>query len=75
MNCSQCAFWHQSHPAQGQMAAGFSRPPLPPGFGNCRRNSPVVFPLPPVALASQPQTAWPVTHAEDLCGDFKEKTS
>lgn len=75
MTCSQCVFWSQSQPAQTQMAAGFSRPPLPPGVGNCRRNSPVVFPLPPVAVASQPPTVWPVTHADDSCGDFKGKAT
>ena len=73
MTCSECVFWKQAQqPPQAQMFGG---PPLPPGFGNCRRNSPIVVPVPTMGMPSPPPTVWPVTREDDSCGDFKEKTA
>lgn len=75
MTCSQCIFWKQSQAPQPPAFGSIPQPSPPLGFGNCRRNSPMVIPMPTIGMPTVPPTVWPVTSPDDSCGDFKEKTA
>jgi hypothetical protein len=47
--------------------------PMMQGFGQCRRNAPFPLPMPPMGMPQMPPLQWPVTSANDTCGECKVK--
>lgn len=62
--CEGCKHWHKM-------------PLITPVTGQCRRNAPVVIPVPAQVqghLIMQPQSMWPGTAPIDWCGEYDPKT-
>jgi hypothetical protein len=73
MNCANCVFWNSNPVMQPPMPGMPPQMPLPQGLGQCRRNAPFPLPMPPMGMQQMPPLQWPVTTANDTCGECKVK--
>lgn len=58
--CKKCIWWDDQHERLGEMQNQL--------YGYCRKHRPVVW-----AANGRHWGGWPLVHAEDLCGEFREE--
>jgi len=73
MNCENCVYWNSAPTMKPSMPGVSPQVALPPGFGQCRRNAPFPLPLTPGSMQQMAPMHWPITTANDTCGECKAR--
>ena len=70
--CSACMFWDNAGPGGPSEGGPMPVRTEPTPFGLCRVSSPAYAPSPWQAGGGQLTAQWPMTRADDWCGEWQD---